>query len=73
MEPSTIFTILVGVVEILLMFILRDMKEDLKTLQGDMRNIPIQYVLKQDYKIDLEKIENKLDRILEKVEKKADK
>lgn len=70
---ETLFVMALGGVEVLIMFILSNHKDQITRLQEELSKTPMNFVLKEDYRSDIKDVKDKLDRVLDKLEKKADK
>ena len=52
---------------------LNNISKAIQRLDDDVRNMPAHYIAKDDYRSDLRRIEDGLNRILNKLDEKADK
>jgi hypothetical protein len=68
-----IFNILIGLAAFFGGWTLNRIYQAIDRLDTDVRDIPTQYVSKTDYKSDMKDVKEMLIRILDKLDKKADK
>jgi hypothetical protein len=68
-----IFNILIGLAAFFGGWTLNRIYQAIDRLDTDVRDIPTQYVSKADYKSDMKDVKEMLNRILDKLDKKADK
>ena len=68
-----IFNILIGLAAFFGGWTLNRIYQAIDRLDIDVRDIPTQYVSKADYKSDMKDVKEMLIRILDKLDKKADK
>ena len=68
-----IFNILIGLAAFFGGWTLNRIYQAIDRLDTDVRDIPTQYVSKIDYKSDMKDVKEMLIRILDKLDKKADK
>lgn len=54
-------------------WILNNISRSINTLDRDVRNMPLTYVTRTDYRADIEEIKSVLSRIYDKLDNKADK
>lgn len=73
MDYQVLFNIAVALAGIFGGWILNRIYAAIDRLDTDVRNIPHDYVSKDDYKTELQKIEVSLNRIFDKLDGKADK
>ena len=77
MEYNTAFDVILGAALTVLGWVARELWGAVKELRTDLGNLraqlPKEYVLKEDMKEAFEQVHQKLDKIFDKLEEKADK
>ena len=73
MDYQVLFNIAVGLAGVFGGWILNRIYAAIDRLDNDVRNMPHEYVTKDDYKSELQKIDISLNRIFDKLDGKADK
>ena len=73
MDYQVLFNIAVGLAGVFGGWILNRIYAAIDRLDNDVRNMPHEYVTKDDYKSELQKIDLSLNRIFDKLDGKADK
>lgn len=72
-DGQTIFNSLVAIAGFLGGWVLNNISRSISVLDRDVRNMPLTYVTRADYRADIEEIKLVLNRIYDKLDKKADK
>ena len=73
MDGQMIFNFLVALAGFLGGWILNNISRSIEVLDRDVRNMPLTYVTRVDYRADIEEIKMMLNRINDKLDEKADK
>lgn len=73
MESQVLFNIVVGVCGLFGGWILNNISRSIERLDEDVRQMPINYVTKADYKSDIMEVKEMLGKIFDRLETKADK
>ncbi len=73
MDTQILFNIIVGIAGVFGGWILNNISRSLERLDEDVRQMPINYVTKADYKTDIADIKEMLGKIFDRLETKADK
>lgn len=73
MDGQMIFNFLVALAGFLGGWILNNISRSIEVLDRDVRNMPLTYVTRVDYRADIEEIKLMLNRINDKLDEKADK
>ena len=73
MDGQMIFNFLVALAGFLGGWILNNISRSIEVLDRDVRNMPLTYVTRVDYRADIEEIKMMLNRINDKIDEKADK
>jgi len=73
LDPQIIFNVVVGLAAFFGGYSLSQITKTLDRLDADVRQLPILYVSKADYRDDLKSISTKLGKIFDKLDEKADK
>jgi len=73
MDYQVLFNIAIGVAGIFGGYTLNSIFHAIERLDDDVRNMPHNYVSKDDYKADVAEIKGMLARIFDKLDSKADK
>jgi len=68
-----LFNIIVGVAGMFGGWILNNISRSIERLDKDVRNMPLTYVTRADYRADIDEIKTILGRIWDKLDDKADK
>lgn len=72
-EMQIIFNIVVGLAGMFGGWILNNISRSIERLDKDVRNMPLTYVTRADYRADIDEIKTILGRIWDKLDDKADK
>jgi len=73
MDGQMIFNSLVALAGFMGGWILNNISRSISVLDRDVRNMPLTYVTRADYRADIEEIKAMLNRINDKLDAKADK
>lgn len=73
MDYQVLFNLAIGVSAGFAGWMLNRISMMLDRVDGDIRNLPHIYVSKEDYRADIQEIHRKLDKIMDKLDDKADK
>lgn len=73
MEMQVLFNIVVGVAGLFGGWILNNISQTIRTLDKDVRNMPLTYVTQAHYQRDIDEIKGMLDKIFNKLDEKVDK
>ncbi len=73
MDTQLLFNIVVGVAGMFGGWILNNISRSIERLDEDVRQMPINYVTKADYKSDIMEVKEMLGKIFDRLETKADK
>lgn len=73
MDYQILFNVAATVVGVLGGWLLTMVFNAMERLDGDLRSLPQRYLAKDDYRNDLKRIEDMLERIFDKLDDKADK
>ena len=73
MEMQVLFNIVVGVAGLFGGWILNNISQSIRTLDKDVRNMPLTYVTQAHYQRDIDEIKGMLDKIFNKLDEKMDK
>jgi len=72
-DGQLLFNIIVGVAGMFGGWILNNISRSIERLDKDVRNMPLTYVTRIDYRADIDEIKTILGRIWDKLDDKADK
>ena len=72
-EGQVLFNIIVGIAGVFGGWILNNISRSIERLDKDVRNMPLTYVTRADYRADIDEIKTMLMRINDKLDAKADK
>lgn len=72
-DGQLLFNIIVGVAGMFGGWILNNISRSIERLDKDVRNMPLTYVTRADYRADIDEIKTILGRIWDKLDDKADK
>jgi hypothetical protein len=72
-EGQILFNIVVGIAGLFGGWILNNISRSIERLDKDVRNMPLTYVTRADYRADIDEIKAMLMRINDKLDAKADK
>ena len=72
-EGQVLFNIIVGVAGLFGGWILNNISRSIERLDKDVRQLPLTYVTRADYRSDIDEIKMMLNRINDKLDEKADK
>lgn len=73
MDGQMLFNALIALAGFLGGWILNNISKTINILDRDVRNMPLTYVTRADYRADIEEIKLVLHRIYDRLDKKADK
>lgn len=73
MDGQMLFNSLVALAGFLGGWVLNNISRSINVLDRDVRNMPLTYVTRADYRVDIEEIKAVLNRIYDKLDHKADK
>jgi len=73
MDGQMLFNALVALAGFMGGWILNNISRSINVLDRDVRNLPLTYVTRADYRADIEEIKSMLNRINDKLDDKADK
>jgi hypothetical protein len=73
MDTQLLFNIVVGVAGMFGGWILNNISRSIERLDEDVRQMPVNYVTKADYKSDIMEVKEMLGKIFDRLETKADK
>lgn len=73
MDTQLLFNIVVGVAGVFGGWILNNISRSIERLDEDVRQMPVNYVTKADYKSDIMEVKEMLGKIFDRLETKADK
>lgn len=73
MDWQTLFNIAVGLCGVFGGWILNDISRSIRTLDQDVRKMPLTYVTKDQYRDDIAEIKTMLGKIFDRLDGKADK
>lgn len=72
-DGQILFNIIVGLAGVFGGWILNNISRSIERLDKDVRQMPLTYVTRADYRVDIEEIKFMLNRINDKLDDKADK
>ena len=72
-DGQILFNIIVGLAGVFGGWILNNISRSIERLDKDVRQMPLTYVTRVDYRADIEEIKSMLNRINDKLDEKADK
>jgi hypothetical protein len=72
-EGQVLFNIIVGIAGLFGGWILNNISRSIERLDKDVRQMPLTYVTRADYRADIEEVKSMLNRINDKLDEKADK
>jgi len=73
METQILFNVIVGVAGMFGGWILNNISRSIEKLDSDVRQMPLTYVTRADYRADIEDIKGMLGKIFDKLDEKEDK
>lgn len=73
MDYQVLFNIAIGIIAFLGGWVLNNISGSINRLDEDVRNMPHNYVSREDYKSDISEIKGMLGKIFDKLDGKADK
>ena len=73
MDSQTLFNIAVGLAGAFGGWILNNISRAIERLDHDVRQLPLTYVTRADYRLDIDEIKSMLIRIHDKLDQKVDK
>ena len=73
MDWQTLFNIAVGLCGVFGGWILNDISRSIRTLDQDVRKMPLTYVTKDQYRDDIAEVKTMLGKIFDRLDGKADK
>ena len=72
-DGQILFNIIIGVAGVFGGWILNNISRSIERLDKDVRQMPLTYVTRADYRADIDEIKSMLMRINDKLDEKADK
>jgi hypothetical protein len=72
-DGQILFNIIIGIAGVFGGWILNNISRSIERLDKDVRQMPLTYVTRADYRADIEEIKSMLNRINDKLDEKADK
>lgn len=72
-DGQILFNIIIGIAGLFGGWILNNISRSIERLDKDVRAMPLTYVTRVDYRVDIEEIKAMLNRINDKLDAKADK
>ena len=72
-DGQILFNIIVGIAGVFGGWILNNISRSIERLDKDVRQMPLTYVTRADYRADIEEIKAMLNRINDKLDEKVDK
>ena len=72
-DGQILFNIIIGIAGVFGGWILNNISRSIERLDKDVRQMPLTYVTRADYRADIEEIKAMLNRINDKLDEKADK
>ena len=72
-DGQILFNIIIGIAGLFGGWILNNISRSIERLDRDVRQLPLTYVTRADYRADIEEIKAMLNRINDKLDEKADK
>lgn len=72
-DGQILFNIIIGIAGVFGGWILNNISRSIERLDKDVRQMPLTYVTRADYRADIEEIKSMLNRINDKLDDKADK
>ena len=73
MDTQSVFNIVVGLAAFLGGWVLNNITKAIERLDTDVRNMPFNYISKEDYHRDIDEIKSICKQIFDKLDNKADK
>jgi flagellar motor component MotA len=73
MDTQQIFNVIIVIAGFLAAFVVDKVTKDITRMEDDIKDLPHNYVSKDDYRSDIADIKNMLDKIFDKLDKKVDK
>lgn len=73
MDPQLLFNIVIGLTGAFGGWILNNISRAIERLDHDVRQLPLTYVTRADYRLDIDEIKSMLIRIHDKLDQKVDK
>ena len=73
MDPQVFFNVAIGIAGAFGGWILNNISRAIERLDHDVRQMPLTYVTRADYRLDIEEIKSMLIRIHDKLDQKVDK
>jgi hypothetical protein len=73
METQSVFNVVIGLAAFLGGWVLNNITKAIERLDTDVRNMPLNYVTKDDYRRDIDEIKSMCKQIFDKLDNKADK
>ena len=73
MDIQVLFNVVIGVAGAFGGWILNNISQSIRTLDKEVRQMPLTYVTQSTYQRDIDDIKNMLGRIFDKLDEKADK
>jgi hypothetical protein len=72
-DGQILFNIIIGIAGVFGGWILNNISRSIERLDKDVRQMPLTYVTRADYRADIDEIKMMLNRINDKLDEKADK
>ena len=72
-EGQVLFNVIVGIAGVFGGWILNNISRSIERLDKDVRNMPLTYVTRADFRADIVEIKEMLGKIFDRLETKADK
>lgn len=73
MENQHLFNIIVVIAGFLAVYVLNNVTRQIQKLEDKVNDLPIKYVIKDDYRKDIDEVKSILKQIFDKLDSKADK
>ena len=73
MENQQLFNVIVVIAGFLAVYVLNNMTRQIQKLEDKVNDLPIKYVIKDDYRKDIDEVKSILKQIFDKLDSKADK
>ena len=73
MDPQVFFNVAIGLAGAFGGWVLNNISRAIERLDHDVRQMPLTYVTRADYRLDIEEIKSMLIRIHDKLDQKVDK
>ena len=73
MENQQLFNVIVVIAGFLAVYVLNNMTRQIQKLEDKVNDLPVKYVIKDDYRKDIDEVKSILKQIFDKLDSKADK